>query len=389
MAYNPEVLPEILRARALPLDALADRLGIGPTGLSRELARKPEPRQSLLNTIASELAVPSFVFFMAKAPHLGELILDFRGEKPHRSPKSKSTTKSIQLASAIQDAAKKFVATGAAGLPLLRAGSKIEIEAFALRSREYFGISYEDQAEASDDRAFYNVCRRKIEDRGIFVLHETFPESDGSGFCLADPKHPIIVVNTKKQTRGRRLFTLIHELGHVLMQQSGISDPFARHNDVERLCNRFAGAFLAPRDYVEQLLASLAVPSAPDVADVRRFSRRLKISQQATVLRLEQLGMVDAGSHDRWLTAIHNIGNPDYADKGGGAGGPPPQEIVKLAKYGFRFATAFDDPLRSGLIDEISLFRVSGLKPKYQRVYIDYAKGININELRTLELGDG
>src|SRR3546814_9944490 len=90
------------------------------------------------------------------------------------------------------------VATGAAGLPLLRAGSKIEIEALDLRSREYFGISYEDQAEASDDRAFYNVCRRKIEDRGIFVLHETFPESDGSGFCLADPKHPIIVVNTKR-----------------------------------------------------------------------------------------------------------------------------------------------------------------------------------------------
>jgi len=117
-------------------------------------------------------------------------------------------------------------------------------------------------------------------------------------------------------------------------------------------------------------------------------SRRLKISQQATVFRLEQLRIFKAGSHDKWLKAIHNSGNPDFSEKGGGAGGPPPQEKVKLAKYGFHFAGAFAPMLEQGLISEINLFRSSGLKPKYQRAYFNYALSLTSDELQTLELED-
>jgi hypothetical protein len=121
---------------------------------------------------------------------------------------------------------------------------------------------------------------------------------------------------------------------------------------------------------------------------VRWAARRLKISQEATVLRLEQLGLYKAGSYDKWKRIIHNRGNPDFSEKGGGGKEPPPQEKVKLAKYGFQFARAFDQLLRQGLITEINLYRSTGLKPKYQRAYFDYAKSINSNELRTLELDD-
>jgi hypothetical protein len=68
---------------------------------------------------------------------------------------------------------------------------------------------------------------------------------------------------------------------------------------------------------------------------VRRVSKRPKISQEATVLRLEQLGLYGVGSHEKWLRFIHNRGNPDFSEKGGGGKEPPPQEKVKLAKYGF------------------------------------------------------
>lgn len=121
---------------------------------------------------------------------------------------------------------------------------------------------------------------------------------------------------------------------------------------------------------------------------MRWASRRLKISQEATVLRLEQLSLYKAGSYEKWKRIIHNRGNPDFSETGGGGTEPPPQEKVKLAKYGFRFAAAFDDLLRRGLITEINLYRSTGLKPKYQPAYFSYAKSINSNELRTLELDD-
>jgi Zn-dependent peptidase ImmA (M78 family) len=371
VAYNPNILRDVLRARSLTYSQLSQRLGIKLEDLERELRREPEPKQGILNDIAKELVLPPFVFFMREMPPLHDVIPDFRSETPAPSAKSKATIESIQFAGGIQNAVAELGAPGAANLQHFTATQPGKVEEFALRARDFFNVTLQDQADAKDARAFYIVCRKKIEDKGIFVLPDSFPATDGSGFCLSHPTHPVIVVNTKQQTRGRRLFTLIHELAHVLMRKSGISDPFISQNATERLCNRFAGSFLVPESYVSALLNNVSPVSDPDLEDVAWAARRLKISQQAAVLRLEQLHLFKTGSHDKWKRIIHNLGNPDFSEKGGGAGGPPPQEKVKLAKYGFQFAIAFDDLLREGRISEINLYRSTGLKPKYQRAYFD------------------
>jgi Zn-dependent peptidase ImmA (M78 family) len=397
--YNPNILREALKARSLTQSQLSQRLGMDPPELERELRREPEPRQGLLNNIAKELSLPPFIFYMERTPPLQEIILDFRSPHPAPRAKSRETIESIQFAEGVQKAVELDREGVPHHLPRFTATQNDNVDAFALEARRYFNITLEDQATAKDAKAFYIICRKRIEDKGIFVLHDTFPEQDGSGFCLSHPTHPVIVVNTKKQTKGRRLFTLIHELAHVLMRKSGISDPFVRENATERLCNRFAGSFLVPKAYVFDYFlmhragafASLAlnIPVDPDYDDVRWASRRLKISQEATVLRLEQLHIFKAGSYEKWKAIVHNA-NPDWSEKSGGppGGEPPPQEKVKLAKYGFRFARAFDWLLREGLITEVNLYRATGLKPKYQRSYFDYAKSITASELPELELGD-
>jgi Zn-dependent peptidase ImmA (M78 family) len=387
VAYNPNILSNVLRARSLTPTELSRRLKIEPTELQRELRQEPEPGQGILNRIAKELAIPSFTFFMKRAPSLHDVIPDFRSANATPTAKTKETLQAIQFAEGVQKALEQD-SEGVTDLPQFRATQNDKIDEFALQARTYFNITLSDQVDAKDARAFYIICRKKIEDRGIFVLHDSFPEQDGSGFCLSHERHPVIVVNTKKQNKGRRLFTLIHELAHVLMRKSGISDPFVRQNSTERACNRFAGSFLVPNSYASMLLRAPFIDE-PDGDDVRWASRRLKISQEATVLRLEQLGLYKPGSYDRWKALVHNL-NPDYFEKSGGPPGaePPPQEKVKLAKYGFRFARAFDKVLDQGLISEINLYRATGLKPKYQRPYFDYANSITSNELHTLELDD-
>jgi Zn-dependent peptidase ImmA (M78 family) len=388
VAYNPNVLRDVLRARSLSKSELSRRLGIRRTDLEAELERDPEPRQGLLNEIAKQLALPAFVFFMERTPQLHDVLPDFRSPVPSPTAKSRPTIEAIQFGEGIQRALTNVDARGAPRLPRFSATSPQGIDDFALRAREFFRISVEDQASAKDAREFYVLCRKRIEDRGIFVFHDSFPETEGSGFCLFHPRYPVIVVNTKQQTRGRRLFTLIHELGHVLMQQSGISDPFVRENDVEKRCNRFAGAFLVPKTYATKLLGRTP-GNDPDFDEVRWASRKLKISQEATVLRLEQIQLYKAGSHEKWKRIVHNMGNPDFSEKGGGAKEPPPQEKVKLAKYGFRFAQAFEPLLKEGALSEINLYRSTGLKPKYQRSYFDYARSLTAGDLATLDVDDG
>ncbi len=170
------------------------------------------------------------------------------------------------------------------------------------------------------------------------------------------------------------------------MGKSGISDPFVQKNEVERRCNRFAGSFLVPQTYASTLLGS-SVTRNPDVDDVRWAASKLKISQEATVLRLEQIHIYESGSYSKWRALVHND-NPDFSEKGGGSKAPA-QEKVKLAKYGFRFAKAFKRLLDAGAISEINLYRVSGLKPKYQRPYFDYVNSLSTSELQNLDLDDG
>jgi hypothetical protein len=172
------------------------------------------------------------------------------------------------------------------------------------------------------------------------------------------------------------------------MRQTGISDPFVSRNSVERTCNRFAAAFLVPEPYVTELLGSRNPPKTPSLDDVAWLSRRFKISQEASILRVERLGLTELGTYERWKRLTHN-NNPDFSTKGGGGGkAPPDQEKVKLAKYGFHFAAVFGPTLDFGGITELNLYRSSGLKPKYQRAYFDYANSLSSNELNDLELED-
>ncbi|QIG98579.1 MULTISPECIES: ImmA/IrrE family metallo-endopeptidase [unclassified Bradyrhizobium] len=358
-----------------------------PTELARELRRDPEPKRDLLRSVARELVLPAFAFYMQRLPALEESIPDFRSLIPEPGPKSRETVEAIKLAEGIQKSLIQFEASAVTGLPAFTAETDEDIDRFALKARAHFSITLEDQQETRDARTFYVLVRRKIEEKGVVVLQDSFPREDGSGFCLAHRTHPLILINTKQQTRARRLFTLAHELAHVLMGMSGISDPFVRRNAIERRCNRFAGSFLVPQAYVPSLLG-VPVTRDPDLDDVRWAARKLKVSQEATVLRLEQLKIYKNGSHSKWLALVHND-NPDYSEKGGGGKQPPAQEKVKLAKYGFTFARAFRQFLEHGIISEIDLYRASGLKPKYQKSYFEYVNSLSANELRNLELDDG
>jgi Zn-dependent peptidase ImmA (M78 family) len=384
MAYNRSVLSTVMLARSLSNSSLSKRLGIEKDELDRELQAE-EPRQGLLRDIAHELAVPVFTFYLDEAPKFDDRIPDFRSATPTLRAKERQTLECIQRARTIQTRAEQLQHYPERELPSLLRSESVKAQASAIR--KWFGVSLQSQINARDARAFYNVCRQRLERAGIFVLQDSFPEGDGSGFCLSSKTAPVIVVNSKKQNRARRLFTLIHELAHALLGETGISDPFVSHNATEKFCNNFAGEFLVPSDDIAQLLGNARVPRNPDRDDIARIARKLKISQQATALRLERMGLTASGSYSAWLAAVGGE-NPDYVKDRGPPLGPPPQEKVKLARYGFHFAEFFNDRLSAGSLNDFDIYRVSGLKPKYQRAYFDFVSGLSDADISTLELGD-
>ncbi len=132
----------------------------------------------------------------------------------------------------------------------------------AARVRDYLGVSLDQQLAWRDDEEALKQWRQALYRVGIFVFKDAFREEGFSGFSLYDDVFPIIYVNNSA-AKTRQIFTLFHELGHLLFHTSGI-DPLDdgyverlpdRPRHIEVLCNRFAAQFLLPEAAFEAAFA--------------------------------------------------------------------------------------------------------------------------------------
>jgi len=96
----------------------------------------------------------------------------------------------------------------------------VGISRMAREVRDYLGIALDQQKGwASSEKALEN-WRYRLHDFGIFVFKDAFKQGDFSGFCLYDDEFPIIYVNNST-SKTRQIFTLFHELAHLLFHMCG------------------------------------------------------------------------------------------------------------------------------------------------------------------------
>jgi Zn-dependent peptidase ImmA (M78 family) len=123
----------------------------------------------------------------------------------------------------------------------------------AARIREALSVSLDQQREWRDDDEALKRWRRAVEARGVFVFKNTFKQRELSGFCLTHPEFPVIMINNST-TKTRQVFSLVHELAHLLFRRNGISAfdetrieglPL-QDRSIERFCNGVAAEILVP-----------------------------------------------------------------------------------------------------------------------------------------------
>ena len=125
-----------------------------------------------------------------------------------------------------------------------------------------------------------------LEERGIKVLKLDLPVSLDGLTCIVRGtgglELPVIVCSSRKSNERQR-FTLAHELGHLVMAvSSGL--------DEEKACNRFAGAFLAPKaELVKQVGISRRRFGVDELVEVKQL---FGISAASLVMRMRDLGII-------------------------------------------------------------------------------------------------
>lgn len=131
-----------------------------------------------------------------------------------------------------------------------------------------------------------------LEEKGIKVLVTKLPEKVSGLTCMVRPKGgaeiPAVVVNAAYPLERRRL-TLAHELGHRVLKAQGVDE-----KAFEKLCTRFAGAFLVPRAHLEQEIGKHR--KALGYRELLALKRFYRVSASALLMRLEQVGVIDEGT---------------------------------------------------------------------------------------------
>lgn len=159
------------------------------------------------------------------------------------------------------------------------------IDKIAAELRAYLGVSIEEQASWKNvDKALENWREVFATKAGVYVFKDAFRAPNYFGFCLYDDEFPVIYINNSS-AKTRQIFTLFHELGHLLFHTSGVDlldDYFIGHlgnaeQKIEIICNRLASSVLVPDEVLDKMLDGTKIgrPLAEQFANYFCVSREV------------------------------------------------------------------------------------------------------------------
>lgn len=169
----------------------------------------------------------------------------------------------------------------------------------ANRTRNLISFNFEEQTRIvySKKDTIINILRQKIENFGVMVIKNTELQTfKARGLCLADFPLPVIVFGN--ESPGAQLFTLLHELAHIVLHQSGVIGYIDKTTDkpIEKWCDQFAASFLMPIYEVVRLAGNIPANPKQSVSDDQLFdlAKHFRVSTHAMLIRLVHLGYVEA-----------------------------------------------------------------------------------------------
>lgn len=301
---KPELLRWACERAGKPESALAEKF----SGFADWLSGKKAPTIKQLEDFAKATRTPFGFFFLPEPPVEAIPIPDFRTVGSERITRpSPDLLDTIYLCQQRQDWYRQdaFV-LGEPPLGFIGSATlQTDVVAAAARIRHAVGFDLNARAEAAKWEEALRMMIDAADEAGILIMvsgvvghntHRPLDIAEFRGFALSDDRAPLIFINGT-DTKSGQMFTLAHELAHLWLGESGVSDitpasSFPQRAGgvaVERWCNAVAAEMLVPLDGFRQTYRFHA-----DLRpEMQRLSRVYKVSTLVILRR-----MLDAGGLD-------------------------------------------------------------------------------------------
>lgn len=316
-AVNPQILQWARERSGLSLNLLAEKMKRDPSELKKWEDGELAPSYTVLEELAySHFKIPlALFFFPTPPPDLDDAKGDFRRLPNYELERmSLDTIQKIRSAQAYQDSLEEFF-MGEQPEKMIQHEldpEKHSLENLAEKARIYIGITLGQQFNFRSNAEAFKSWRHALEEAGVFTFKDSFKDRYISGFCLIHENYPIIMVNNSN-SHSRQIFTLMHELGHIIYGVNGVTDidesymDFLSSNEkrIEILCNRFAAEVLVP---TKKFQNEIPYFEQKGVVAINDLSTKYSVSREIILRRLLDFSVID----NNYYLSLSREWNEDY-----------------------------------------------------------------------------
>lgn len=242
-------------------------------------------------------------FFLPEPPTLALPVPDFRTlrDEELREPSS-ALLDTLYLCQQRQDWYRDYARVH--GLSRLAFVGSTQVneapQAVAERMRVALNLSTQERRQLPTWTDALRQLIAKAEEAGVMVMasgivgsnsHRRLDVGEFRGFALADDLAPLVFLNGA-DSKAAQMFTLAHELAHVWLGATGVSDTEAGQVPelhTERWCNQVAAELLMPL----QAVRAAYQPGTPVPDEIQRLAREFKVSTLVALRRLFDAGFLD------------------------------------------------------------------------------------------------
>jgi Zn-dependent peptidase ImmA (M78 family)/transcriptional regulator with XRE-family HTH domain len=284
------------------------------------------PTLRQIEKIANKVKRPCIVFFMPEPPTEPKALTDYRTVgnkvKGQFSPELVLEIRRARyLQSRLEEDWEEVFPDWASNLPAYQLGDDPVRRAEDMRTA--LGVTLAQQKKFKLENRGIREWRHALFLMGVLTFGFRVEREQALGFAIWHAQFPLVGFNLEGY-KSQQVFTLFHELAHLCLRQSVVSDLGADRIQVgrdvvrktETFCNRFASALLLPpgAKEVQDAVADISKEGATDASLVDKYAKKFRVSKYVLLHRLIESGKVPKTKSSAVFTAWRKI-DEDEAER--------------------------------------------------------------------------
>ncbi len=282
---KPEVLRSLRENSGYGISELAKKIGVNPEKIERVERGKDDFTIRQVKKLAEIYKVPLAAFFSDVVPRLPSLP-DYRINREKRIPPSVNFA--IRRAKYLSDMVYEISRRRTIFPEFPR---NLPPKELAEKLRDYLNPVAPKRVYPS---RILNYYKKLIEEKlNVLVVEYPLKSEDVRAFIIKN--HLSVIVLNESDEAPIKLFSLFHELGHLLRDEVGLcSITMEEDAHVERYCNRFAAEFLMPEKEFKEHVEKYGT----NMDGLKKMQRVFGVSIQAMMIRLLNLDLISQEEYE-------------------------------------------------------------------------------------------